>query len=313
MKNILVTGGAGFVGTNLCESLLKDGHKVYALDNFYAGTRKNVENLQQNGNFHLIEHDVIEPFEADFEIDEIYHLACPASPPFYQHDPIFTAKTAFCGALNMLELAKAKKAKILLSSTSEIYGEPLVHPQVESYRGNVNTIGIRSCYDEGKRIAETLFFDYYRMHDVKIKVVRIFNTYGPFMRIDDGRVVTNFIKQALSGENLTIYGDGMQTRSFCFVSDLVRGLKKMMDSRDDFRGPVNLGNPGEFTMIELAQMVLEMIKSDSKLIYQPLPSDDPTRRRPDITLAKKELDWEPRIALRDGLRKTIEYFRSDFE
>lgn len=309
MKNILVTGGAGFVGRNLCASLLDDGHRVYALDNFYTGTEKNVEKLLDNEHFQLIEHNVIDPFEPEFEVDEIYHLACPASPPYYQKDPVFTAKTAFCGALNMLELARRKNAKILLSSTSEIYGEPQVHPQVESYRGNVNTIGIRSCYDEGKRIGETLFFDYWRMYGVKIKVVRIFNTYGPYMQKDDGRVVSNFINQALEGKDITIFGSGEQTRSFCFVSDLVRGLKKMMASGDDFKGPVNLGNPGEFTMLELAQMVLDMTGSDSKLVFKPLPSDDPTRRRPDITLARKELDWQPEVSLKEGLKYTVEYFR----
>ncbi len=309
MKNILVTGGAGFVGRNLCASLLDDGHRVYALDNFYTGTEKNVEKLLDNEHFQLIEHNVIDPFEPDFEVDEIYHLACPASPPYYQKDPVFTAKTAFCGVLNMLEAARRKNAKILLSSTSEIYGEPQVHPQVESYRGNVNTIGIRSCYDEGKRIGETLFFDYWRMYGVKIKVVRIFNTYGPYMQKDDGRVVSNFINQALEGKDITIFGSGEQTRSFCFVSDLVRGLKKMMASGDDFKGPVNLGNPGEFTMLELAQMVLDMTGSDSKLVFKPLPSDDPTRRRPDITLARKELDWQPEVSLKEGLKYTVEYFR----
>lgn len=309
MKNIIVTGGCGFLGTNLCRDLLESGNRVYAVDNFFTGTRENAEFLSKYPDFKIIEHDVIEPLNVDFEVDEIYHLACPASPPFYQKDPIFTAKTGFLGALNMLELARQKNAKILLTSTSEIYGEPLVHPQVESYRGNVNTIGIRSCYDESKRISETLFFDYWRMYDLKIKVVRIFNTYGPFMQIDDGRVVTNFINQAMHGEDLTIYGDGKQTRSFCYVDDLVSGLQKMMASRDDFQGPVNLGNPGEFTMIELAELVLEYIKSDSKLVYRELPSDDPTRRRPDITLAKNELDWQPTVPLREGLKNTIKYFR----
>lgn len=313
MKNILVTGGCGFLGTNLCASLLEDGNSVYALDNFFTGTAKNVERLLGNDRFHLIEHDVIKPFKADFPIDEIYHLACPASPPFYQKDPVFTVKTAFLGALNFLELAKEKNAKILLTSTSEIYGEPLVHPQVESYRGNVNTIGIRSCYDEGKRISETLFFDFWRMYDVRIKVVRIFNTYGPYMQIDDGRVVTNFIKQAFNNEDITIYGDGTQTRSFCYVSDLVRGLKKMMAGADDFTGPVNLGNPGEFTMLELAELVLKNIPTQSKMVFRPLPSDDPTRRRPDISLAKKVLDWEPEVPLHEGLKYTIEYFRENLK
>lgn len=308
MKNILVTGGCGFLGTNLCFSLLEEGHNVYAVDNFFTGTKKNAEKLQQNPRFHLIEHDVIEPLSFDDELDEIYHLACPASPPYYQKDPIFTAKTAFLGALNFLELAKKKNAKILLTSTSEIYGEPQVHPQVENYRGNVNTIGIRSCYDEGKRISETLFFDYWRMYELKIKVVRIFNTYGPYMQIDDGRVVTNFIKQAFNNEDITIYGDGKQTRSFCYVDDLVRGLKAMMASPDEFQGPVNLGNPGEFTMLELADLVLENIKGSSNLVFRPLPSDDPTRRRPDITLAKEKLNWQPEIPLKEGLKKTIEYF-----
>ena len=309
MKNIIVTGGCGFIGRNLCESLLADGDCVYALDNFYTGSRENMKELLKNPRFHLIEHDVTVPFKADFEVAEIYHLACPASPPYYQKDPVFTARTAFCGALNFLELAKAKGAKILLTSTSEIYGEPLVHPQVESYRGNVNTIGIRSCYDEGKRISETLFFDYWRMYGVKIKVVRIFNTYGPFMQIDDGRVVTNFIKQALNGADITIYGDGTQTRSFCYVDDMVRGLKKMMQSPDSFNGPVNLGNPGEFTMLELAELVLKYTGKKSKMVFKPLPSDDPTRRRPDISLAQKELGWQPEIMLHEGLQNTIKYFR----
>lgn len=308
MKNIIVTGGCGFLGRNLCHSLLLEGHNVCAVDNFFTGTEKNAAGLCKFPRFQVIKHDVIEPLKVDFTVDEIYHLACPASPPYYQKDPVFTAKTAFLGALNFLELAREKGAKILLTSTSEIYGEPQVHPQVESYRGNVNTIGIRSCYDEGKRISETLFFDYWRMYDLKIKVVRIFNTYGPYMQIDDGRVVTNFIKQAFNNEDITIYGDGRQTRSFCYVDDLVRGLKRMMASPDDFKGPVNLGNPGEFTMLELAELVLANIKCSSKMVFKPLPSDDPTRRRPDITLAKEMLNWQPEIPLRDGLKKTIEYF-----
>ena len=308
MKNIIVTGGCGFLGRNLCCSLLEEGHNVFAVDNFFTGTRENAAGLQQYSNFHLIEHDVIEPLNFEGGVDEIYHLACPASPPYYQKDPVFTARTAFLGALNFLELAREKNAKILLASTSEIYGEPLVHPQIESYRGNVNTIGIRSCYDEGKRISETLFFDYFRMYGLKIKVVRIFNTYGPYMQIDDGRVVTNFIKQAFNNEDITIYGDGNQTRSFCFVDDLVRGLKAMMNGPDDFQGPVNLGNPGEFTMLELAELVLKNIKGSSGMVFKPLPSDDPTRRSPDITLAEKMLDWKPEIPLHEGLKKTIEYF-----
>ena len=313
MKNIIVTGGCGFLGRNLCHLLLREGHEVYAVDNFFTGSKRNAQSLQSFPNFHVIKHDVIEPFKIDLPIDEIYHLACPASPPYYQKDPLFTAKTAFLGALNFLELAREKGAKILLTSTSEIYGEPQVHPQVEGYRGNVNTIGIRSCYDEGKRISETLFFDYWRMYDLKIKVVRIFNTYGPYMQIDDGRVVTNFIKQAFNNEDITVFGNGQQTRSFCYVDDLVRGLKAMMASPDDFRGPVNLGNPGEFTMLELAELVLENIKCSSKMIFKPLPSDDPTRRRPDITLAKEKLNWQPEIPLRDGLKKTIEYFGEFFK
>ncbi len=313
MKNIIVTGGCGFLGRNLCHLLLLEGHEVYAVDNFFTGSERNAQSLQAFPNFHVIKHDVVEPFKIDLPIDEIYHLACPASPPYYQKDPVFTARTAFLGAFNFLELAKEKGAKILLTSTSEIYGEPQVHPQIESYRGNVNTIGIRSCYDEGKRISETLFFDFWRMYDLKIKVVRIFNTYGPYMQIDDGRVVTNFIKQAFNNEDITIFGDGHQTRSFCYVDDLVRGLKAMMASPDDFRGPVNLGNPGEFTMLELAELVLENIKCSSKMIFKPLPSDDPTRRRPDITLAKEKLNWQPEIPLRDGLKKTIEYFGEFFK
>lgn len=305
-KRILVTGGAGFIGSHLCKRLLDDGEEVICLDNLFTGTKKNIECFLDNHNFEFIRHDVTREYL--LEVDQIYNLACPASPIHYQFDPVKTINTSVMGAINGLELAKKVKARILQASTSEIYGDPSVHPQPESYWGNVNPIGIRSCYDEGKRVAETLFFDYHRQYGVDIKVVRIFNTYGSNMSLNDGRVVSNFIVQALKNEDLTIYGDGNQTRSFCFVTDLVDGMVRMMNSRDDFTGPVNLGNPGEFTMKELAQKVIELTGSSSKIIYKPLPQDDPKQRQPIIELAKKELDWEPTTNLDEGLKKTIEYF-----
>ncbi len=307
MKRILVTGGAGFIGSHLCERLVNEGHDVICIDNFYSGSKENVWHLIGKPNFELVRHDVINPYWA--EVDEIYNLACPASPIYYQNDPIQTTKTSFFGAYHMLGLARRTKAKILQSSTSEVYGDPNVHPQPESYWGNVNPIGLRSCYDEGKRVAETLFFDYYRLHKVRSKVIRIFNTYGPRMAVSDGRVVSNFVVQALRGEDLTIYGDGQQTRSFQYVSDLIEGMIRMMDTSDDFTGPVNLGNPGEFTMLELAEKVLQKIGGKSKIVYRPLPSDDPKMRRPDITVAKRELGWEPKVTLDEGLDHIIAYFR----
>ena len=306
MKRILVTGGAGFIGSHLCKRLVDEGHDVICLDNFFTGSKKNIECLFDRHNFELIRHDVTQ--EILLEIDQIYNLACPASPVHYQYNPVKTIKTSVMGAINMLGLAKRVHARILQASTSEVYGNPIVHPQPEEYWGNVNPIGIRSCYDEGKRVAETLFFDYHRQNHVDIKVIRIFNTYGPNMNANDGRVVSNFIVQALKGEDITIYGDGKQTRSFCYVDDLVEGMIRMMNSRDGFTGPVNLGNPGEFTMLELAEKVIKLTGSSSKIIYKPLPQDDPTQRQPVIDLAKKELDWEPTIALDEGLSKTIDYF-----
>lgn len=308
MKRILVTGGAGFIGSHLCERLVNEGHDVICLDNFYTGSKENVWHLLGRPNFEIVRHDVCQPYWA--EVDEIYNLACPASPIHYQHDPIQTTKTSIFGAYYMLGLARRTKCKILQSSTSEVYGDPAVHPQPENYWGNVNPIGIRSCYDEGKRCAETMFFDYHRQHDVRIKVIRIFNTYGPRMAQHDGRVVSNFIMQALHGENITIYGDGKQTRSFQYVSDLVEGMIRMMESGDDFVGPVNIGNPGEFTMLELAEKVIEFTGSKSKIVFEPLPQDDPKMRCPDITLAKEKLDWEPKVKLDEGLKKTIEYFKT---
>ncbi len=307
-KRILVTGGAGFLGSHLCKRLLDEGNEVICADNFFTGDKSNVEPLLDNHYFELLRHDVTFPLY--IEVDEIYNLACPASPVHYQFDPVQTTKTSVVGAINMLGLAKRTKAKILQASTSEVYGDPDVHPQPESYKGCVNTIGIRACYDEGKRCAETLFFDYYREHKVDIKVVRIFNTYGPNMNPDDGRVVSNFIVQALKGEDITMYGDGQQTRSFCYVDDLVDGFIRMMNSGSDFQGPVNIGNPGEFSMIELAEEIIDITGSSSKIIFKPLPQDDPMQRQPDITLAKKHLDWEPRIHLRQGLEKTIDYFKN---
>ncbi len=307
-KRILVTGGAGFLGSHLCERLLNEGNDVICADNFFTGSKSNIEHLLGNPYFELLRHDVTFPLYV--EVDEIYNLACPASPVHYQFDPVQTTKTSIIGAINMLGLAKRTKAKILQASTSEVYGDPEVHPQTESYKGSVNTTGIRACYDEGKRCAETLFFDYYRQHNIDIKVMRIFNTYGPNMNPNDGRVVSNFIVQALKGEDITIFGDGMQTRSFCYVDDLIEGMVRLMNSRDGFTGPVNIGNPGEFTMIELAEAVIRLTSSESKLVFLPLPQDDPLQRQPDITLAKKELDWEPTINLENGLKKTIEYFKS---
>ena len=306
-KRILVTGGAGFIGSHLCKRLVEEGNDVICLDNFFTGSKGNIENLLDYHNFELIRHDVTEPIL--LEVDQIYNLACPASPVHYQYNPVKTIKTSVLGAINMLGLAKRVKARILQASTSEVYGSPAVHPQPEEYWGNVNPIGIRSCYDEGKRVAETLFFDYHRQNDVDIKVIRIFNTYGPNMNANDGRVVSNFIVQALQNQDITIYGDGTQTRSFCYVDDLVEGMIRMMNSRDGFTGPVNLGNPGEFTMLELAEKVISLTGSKSSIIHQPLPADDPTQRKPVIDLAKTELDWEPTVMLDEGLVKTIEYFR----
>ncbi|MEL0056140.1 MAG: UDP-glucuronic acid decarboxylase family protein [Methylophilaceae bacterium] len=306
MKKILVTGGAGFLGSHLCEKLIHIGNEVIAVDNFYTGNKDNIIHLLKNPRFELIRHDVTFPLY--LEVDEIYNLACPASPIHYQLDPVQTTKTSVHGAINMLGLAKRLKAKILQASTSEVYGDPTVHPQKEDYCGNVNPIGIRSCYDEGKRCAETLFFDYWRQHQLKIKVARIFNTYGPNMHPNDGRVVSNFIVQAIKGEPLTIYGDGKQTRSFCYVDDLIEGLVKLMNSSDDITGPINLGNPNEFSMIELANLIIEYTNSKSKINFYPLPEDDPKQRQPEINLAKSYLKWEPKIELSDGLKKTIEYF-----
>jgi UDP-glucuronate decarboxylase len=307
-ERVLVTGGAGFLGSHLCDRLLKDGLDLICVDNFFTGQKANIAHLIGNPYFELVRHDIVFPYHV--EVDKIYNLACPASPPHYQFNPVHTTKTSVIGAINMLGLAKRTKARILQASTSEVYGDPSVHPQVEPYWGNVNPIGIRSCYDEGKRCAETLFFDYHRQNNVDIKIVRIFNTYGPRMHPGDGRVVSNFIMQALRGEDITIYGDGKQTRSFCYVDDLIDAIVSMMHSRAGFTGPVNIGNPCEFTMIELAEKVLSLTGGKSKLVFEPLPKDDPARRKPDITLAKKELLWEPKISLEDGLKETIDYFKS---
>jgi len=307
-KRVLVTGGAGFLGSHLCERLLNDGHDVLCLDNFFTGSKDNILHLMDNPHLEVMRHDVTFPLYV--EVDEIYNLACPASPVHYQFDPVQTTKTSVHGAINMLGLAKRTKAKIFQASTSEVYGDPHVHPQTEDYWGHVNPIGIRSCYDEGKRCAETLFFDYHRQHGLNIKVARIFNTYGPNMHPNDGRVVSNFIIQALKGESITIYGDGNQSRSFCYVDDLVEGWVRLMATPDGFTGPVNLGNPHEFTMLELAEQVLELTGSKSELVFKPLPSDDPRQRQPDITLAREQLDWEPKIELAEGLGKTIDYFRA---
>lgn len=308
MKKILVTGGAGFIGNHLCRRLLSEGHFVICLDNFFTGLKKHIADLIENPNFELIEHDIIEPI--DLEVNQIYNLACPASPPHYQFDPVKTLKTSVIGILNMLELAKRNNAIILQASTSEVYGNPLVHPQTESYWGNVNPIGIRSCYDEGKRTAETLMMDFHRQYGVATRIIRIFNTYGPNMDPKDGRVVSNCIMQALNGEDITIYGDGSQTRSFCYVDDLVDGMIKMMNNPQGFIGPVNLGNPSERTVLNLAEMITELTESSSKIKFMPLPSDDPIKRKPDITVAEKELNWTPKTDIKDGLRKTIEYFKT---
>jgi UDP-glucuronate decarboxylase len=306
LRRILVTGGAGFLGSHLCEFLLEAGHHVICADNFSTGLERNISHLRDFETFSVIRHDVVDPI--DLEIDEIYNLACPASPPHYQADPIRTMRTSVLGALNMLDLAHRRRAKIFQASTSEVYGDPHIHPQPESYLGNVNAIGPRACYDEGKRSAETLFFDYQRRHDLRIKVVRIFNTYGPHMRPDDGRVVSNFIVQALTGKDITIYGDGSQTRSFCYVDDLIRGFHSMMDSADEVTGPINLGNPGEFSVAELASMVIDLTGSRSRIVQMSLPADDPRQRRPDITQAEQQLGWRPNTALGDGLGRTIAYF-----
>ncbi|MFM1921277.1 MAG: hypothetical protein RLZZ303_2911 [Candidatus Hydrogenedentota bacterium] len=301
----LVTGGAGFIGSHLCERLLDRGEEVICLDNFFTGRKRNIEHLRSNPRFELIRHDVINPIE--LEVDRVYNFACPASPVHYQFDPVRTVKTNVMGALNMLGLAMRVKARVMQASTSEVYGDPEVHPQVETYWGNVNCVGPRSCYDEGKRVAETLFYDYHKQNKVDIRIIRIFNTYGPNMLVNDGRVVSNFVVQALRGEPITLYGDGQQTRSFCYVSDLVDGIIAMMDC-ENFNGPVNLGNPGEFTIRELAELVIEMTNSKSELVFMPLPADDPTRRKPDISVAKEKLGWEPKVKLSDGLKPTIEYF-----
>jgi UDP-glucuronate decarboxylase len=309
-KRILITGGAGFLGSHLCDRLLAEGHDVLCLDNFFTGSKSNILHSLGNNNFELIRHDVVEPIL--LEVDEIYNLACPASPVHYQYNPVKTTKTSVMGAINMLGLAKRVKATILQASTSEIYGDPLMHPQSEEYWGNVNTIGPRSCYDEGKRCAETLFFDYQRQHNLNIKVIRIFNTYGPRMHPNDGRVVSNFIMQALQNINITVYGEGIQTRSFCYVDDLVEGMIKMMKSPNGFIGPVNIGNPKELTIMELAEKIINIIGSRSKIQFNPLPQDDPLQRKPDITLANNQLKWEPKIQLEKGLIKTIEYFEQFF-
>lgn len=303
---ILITGGAGFLGSHLCERLLNEGNEVICMDNYFTGRKRNVTHLMGNPYFELVRHDVTEPFK--FEVDRIYNLACPASPPHYQHNPIKTVKTSVLGAVHCLGLAKRTGARVFQASTSEVYGDPEVHPQPESYKGSVNPIGIRACYDEGKRCAETLFFDYHRQNGVDIRVVRIFNTYGPRMLPDDGRVVSNFIVQALKGEDLTIYGDGLQTRSFCYVDDLIEGFVRLME-KEGVTGPVNIGNPGEFTMLELAELILKKVGGASKLTFHPLPGDDPKQRRPDIALAQRELGWKPEVRLEDGLDPTIDYFR----
>lgn len=306
---ILITGGAGFLGSHLCDRLIAQGHDVLCMDNFFTGRKKNIEHLLGHPRFELIRHDVIDPFK--FEVDRIYNLACPASPPHYQYNPIKTTKTSVMGAINCLGLAKRVKARVFQASTSEVYGDPTVHPQPESYWGNVNPIGRRSCYDEGKRCAETLFFDYHRENGVDIRVVRIFNTYGPRMNPDDGRVVSNFIVQSLRGEDITVYGDGSQTRSFCYVDDLIEGFLRLMEQEKTV-GPVNIGNPGEFTMLELAELILKKVGGKSKIVHQDLPADDPRQRQPDISLAKKYLEWQPAVPLEQGIEKTIDYFRKEF-
>ncbi len=309
MKRILVSGGAGFIGSHLCTRLVNEGHDVICLDNFFTGSKDNIKHLMGNHHFEVVRHDVTYPYSA--EVDEIYNLACPASPIHYQHDPIQTAKTSVMGAINMLGLAMRLDAKILQASTSEVYGDPIIHPQPESYWGNVNPVGYRSCYDEGKRCAETLFMDYYRQNQTRIKIIRIFNTYGPRMLPNDGRVVSNFIIQALNNEDITIYGDGKQTRSFQYIDDLIEGMVRMMDTEDDFTGPINIGNPNEFPVLELAERVIRMTGSTSKIVFKPLPTDDPKQRQPDIKLAKKEkLGWQPTVELEDGLKRMIEYFKN---
>lgn len=308
MKRILVSGGAGFIGSHLCTRLINEGHEVICLDNFFTGSKDNIMHLMDNHRFEVVRHDITYPYSA--EVDEIYNLACPASPIHYQHDPIQTAKTSVMGAINMLGLAMRLNAKLLQASTSEVYGDPIVHPQPESYWGNVNPVGCRSCYDEGKRCAETLCMDYHRQNKVRVKIIRIFNTYGPRMLPNDGRVVSNFVLQALSNEDITIYGDGKQTRSFQYIDDLIEGMVRMMDTEDDFTGPVNLGNPNEFSVLELAQRIIKLTGSSSKIIFRALPDDDPRQRQPDITLAKEKLKWEPTIELEDGLQRMIEYFRN---
>lgn len=310
-KKILITGGAGFLGRHLCNYYLKQGHTVIAVDNLYTGTINNIKLFLKSPNFTFIKHDIIEPI--DIQVDWILNFACPASPPYYQKDPVFTTKTCFLGALNMLELAKKYNARILQASTSEIYGDPKIHPQIELYRGNVNPIGIRSCYDEGKRCAESLFFDYHRMYNIDIKVIRIFNTYGPYMNPNDGRVVSNFIIQAIQNHPITMYGDGTQTRSFCFVDDLISGIARMMETSPNIHGPINLGNPDEFTLLALAEKILQKTNSSSKIIFNPLPQDDPTKRNPDISLAQKILTWNPLINLDTGLEITIEHFKKVLE
>ena len=308
MKRILVSGGAGFIGSHLCTRLVNEGHDVICLDNFFTGSKDNIKHLMGNHHFEVVRHDVTYPYSA--EVDEIYNLACPASPIHYQHDPIQTAKTSVMGTINMLGLAMRLDAKILQASTSEVYGDPIIHPQPESYWGNVNPVGYRSCYDEGKRCAETLFMDYYRQNQTRIKIIRIFNTYGPRMLPNDGRVVSNFIIQALNNEDITIYGDGKQTRSFQYIDDLIEGMVRMMDTEDDFTGPINIGNPNEFPVLELAERVIRMTGSTSKIVFKPLPTDDPKQRQPDIKLAKEKLGWQPTVELEDGLKRMIEYFKN---
>ena len=308
MKRILVSGGAGFIGSHLCTRLVNEGHDVICLDNFFTGSKDNIKHLMGNHHFEVVRHDVTYPYSA--EVDEIYNLACPASPIHYQHDPIQTAKTSVMGAINMLGLAMRLDAKILQASTSEVYGDPIIHPQPESYWGNENPVGYRSCYDEGKRCAETLFMDYYRQNQTRIKIIRIFNTYGPRMLPNDGRVVSNFIIQALNNEDITIYGDGKQTRSFQYIDDLIEGMVRMMDTEDDFTGPINIGNPNEFPVLELAERVIRMTGSTSKIVFKPLPTDDPKQRQPDIKLAKEKLGWQPTVELEDGLKRMIEYLKN---
>lgn len=309
MKTILITGGAGFLGSHLCAKLLRNGDQIYCLDNFFTGNKDNIEYLMLDKNFTLIEHDIVESIKLNVNVDEIYNLACPASPPHYQKNPIFTLNTCFTGVYNVLEFAKKCNAKVFQASTSEVYGDPLIHPQDEAYRGNVNTFGPRACYDEGKRVAETLFYEYNKIHNLRIKIVRIFNTYGPRMQFDDGRVVSNFIIQALQGKDITVYGNGLQTRSFCYVDDLIDGFIKLMNSDDRLNYPINIGNPNEFSINELCEVVLRLTNSNSKIIYTDLPQDDPLQRKPVISKAIKELGWNPKIQLEDGIKHTIKYFQ----